>query len=132
MDYQATEKLKINAGITYNKAEDSWDWDFNERSVMTREDTNDITDPLSDAVNPTGAYSPVNYDTWTQNNKIDEYSDLSYEQYQLTLGGKYHFTETFYSNASFNYDIFKAKEDYVYGDEDGEAYYGYVGLGWTF
>lgn len=130
MDYQATEKLKINAGITYNRAEDSWDWNFNERSVVTREDNGA---PLADATNPTGAFSPQNYDTWDQNNQIDSYSDLSYEQYQVTLGGTYNFTDSFYTKASFTYDIFEADEDYLpYGDEDGEAYYSYVGLGWNF
>ena len=72
------------------------------------------------------------YDTTEQNNLIDSYSDLSYEQYQFTAGGTYNFTEAFYTTASFTYDIFDMGEEYVYGDEDGTAYYGYVGFGWTF
>ena len=76
-----------------------------------------------------GAY---NYDSWDQNNLIDSYSDLSYEQYQLTLGGTYNFTTSFYTNASFTYDVFNMDEEYVYGDEDGTAFYGYLGFGWTF
>lgn len=63
---------------------------------------------------------------------MDEYSDLSYEQYQLTLGGTYNFTETFYMKASATYDIFNAEEEYVYGDEDGKMISGYAGLGWVF
>ena len=112
MDLQATEKLMLNAGLTYNKAEASWDWDFVEREGNLN--------------------ATFNYDTWDLNNNIDSYSDLSYEQYQLTVGGTYNFTEMLYANASFTYDIFDSDEEYVYGDEDGEAYYGYAGLGWRF
>lgn len=96
---------------------------------MVRENDDSL---LSESNTGPGQYSPVNYDNWELNNKIDEYSDLSYEQYQLTLGGTYNFTDTFYTKTSFTYDIFKMDEEYVYGDEDGEAYYGYVGFGWTF
>lgn len=79
-----------------------------------------------------GVGGDYNYDTWELNNRIDEYSDLSYEQYQMTVGGTYNFTETFYGNASFTYDIFDAKEEFVSDDEDGTAYYGYAGIGWRF
>jgi hypothetical protein len=34
--------------------------------------------------------------------------------------------------ASLTYDKFKSEEKYVYGDEDGEAYYGYIGFGHRF
>jgi len=131
MDYRATEKLQLNAGVTYNKAEDKWDWGtFVERQTLTME--NNVNTPLNEGTDLTGAYAPVNYDTWEQNENIDSYSDLSYEQYQFTVGGLYDFTETFFTRASFTYDIFDMKETYVYGDEDGTAYYGYVGFGWTF
>jgi hypothetical protein len=50
----------------------------------------------------------------------------------LTLGGTYNFTDAVYTTASFTYDIFEADEEYVYGDEDGTAYYGYVGFGVKF
>ena len=129
IDYLATEKLKLNAGFTYNKAEDSWDWSFSERTLMTREDT---LATLADSASGPGAYAPVDYDTWDQNNNIDEYSDLSYEQYQISLGGTYNFTDTFYANVSGTYDIFEMDEEYVYGDEDGTAYYGYAGIGFNF
>ena len=130
-NYQITEKLRLNAGITYNKADDTWDWSFVERmalgDVTIRGTT---TTPLN-----TGAA----YDTTDQNNNIDSYSDLSYEQYQITAGGTYNFTEAFYTTASFTYDIFESDnyvfnsgEEYVYGNEDGTAYYGYVGVGWNF
>ena len=116
VNYQATKKLLVNAGVTYNKAEDTWEWDFGDRPQLvwsgSAHDNYDNTDEINDL--------------------IDTYSDLSYEQYQLTVGGTYSFTETFFTRASFTYDIFDAQEEYVYGDEDGDAYYGYVGLGWTF
>ena len=79
-----------------------------------------------------GMYGSVNYDNWELNNEIDGYSDLSYEQYQFTAGGTYNFTKAFYTNVSATYDIFDMGETYVYGDEDGTAYYGYVGVGFTF
>ncbi|MCK4508975.1 MAG: hypothetical protein KAU27_10550 [Desulfuromonadales bacterium] len=63
---------------------------------------------------------------------IDGYSDLSYEQYQLTVGGTYLLTEALYTTASFTYDKFNSDEEYVYGDEDGKAYYSYVGVGYRF
>jgi hypothetical protein len=130
MDYQATEKLKLNAGITYNKAEDTWEWGtFTERAPLLAENSGAL---LSESVLAPGAYAAVDFDTWEQNNNIDSYSDLSYEQYQITIGGKYDFTDMLYANASFTYDIFDMGETYVYGDEDGTAYYGYVGIGWRF
>ena len=94
MDYQATEKLSLNAGVTYNNAEDSWDWDdFTERATVLREDN--LT-PINESAAPPGQYAPVNYDTWEQNNNIDSYSDLSYEQIQVTVGGTYNFTPSCY------------------------------------
>ena len=130
MDYQATEKLALNAGVTYNNAEDSWDWDdFTERATVLREDN--LT-PINESAAPPGQYAPVNYDTWEQNNNIDSYSDLSYEQFQVTVGGTYNFTPSCYTTASMTYDKFISDEDYVYGDEDGEAYYGYLGFGYRF
>ncbi len=120
-DFQATEKLKLTASILYNKAEDTWDWSFVDRmaldNVLIRGGAVDTGDA---------------YDTADQNNLVDTYSDLSYEQYQLTAGGTYNFTEAFYTTASFTYDIFDMGEEYVYGDEDGTAYYGYVGFGYNF
>ena len=123
MNYQATKKLLLNFGATYNNAKDEWQWNFEDRPSLEFTPT-----PTSN----TGAATNTGYDTADQNDLIDSYSDLSYEQYQLTVGGTYSFTERLYTNASFTYDIFKAEEEYVYGDEDGTAYYGYVGVGWKF
>ena len=66
------------------------------------------------------------------NDDIDTYSDLSYEEYQFTVGGTYNFTPTCYTTAQLTYDVFESDEQYVYGDEDGSAYYGYLGFGYRF
>ena len=105
--------MSLNSGITYNHSKDRWDWDFGERPTLVG--------------GPSGAY-----DTWDQNDDMVDYSDLKYEQYQFTVGGTYNFTEAFYTTATGTYDKFNSKEEYVYGDEDGEAYHGYVGVGWNF
>ena len=110
--YQATEKLLLNAGFTYNHAEASWDWDFGDRPALLGN----------------GAYE--NLDGY--NNKIDSYSDLTYEQYQTTVGGTYQFTDALYATATFTYDVFNSDEEYVYGDEDGDAFSGYAGVGYRF
>jgi len=112
-----TKKLKLDAGVTYNKADFTWDWDFDARSSLTK---------LSNGAD-IGAY-----DTWVQNSGMDEYSDLAYQQYQITLGGTYNITEAVYVKVTGTYDIFDAAEEYVYGDEDGTAYSGYAAIGWTF
>jgi len=109
--------LTLNSGITYNHSKDTWDWDFGDRPTLVATSTG----------NPIGAY-----DSSDQNDDIDEYSKLKYEQYQFTVGGTYNFTEAFYTTVSGTYDKFNSKDEYVYGDEDGEAYYGYAGIGWNF
>jgi len=108
--------LTLNSGITYNHSKDRWDWDFGDRPTLEWPD----------------GVPHSNYDTSDQNNDIDDYSDLKYEQYQFTVGGTYNFTEAFYTTVTGTYDKFNSKEEYVYGDEDGEAYQGYVGVGWNF
>jgi predicted porin len=116
MDYQATEKLLVNASFTYNTAEDSWNWNFNDRPQLIW----------------MGAAKP-NYDnTNDYNDLIDSYSDLSYEQYEVSLGGTYNFSEALYTTASVTYSDFDAKEEFVYGDESGSAVYSYVGVGYRF
>ena len=121
MNVQATEKLQLNTSVVYNKAKDSWDWDFADR-------------PAVDFINANGTGAPdlAVYDSTSINGSIDEYSDLSYEQYQVTVGGTYNFTPACYLTASLTYDVFKSDEEYVYGDEDGDAYYGYIGFGHRF
>jgi len=138
MDYQATEKLQLNAGVVYNKSEDSWDWDFSERAPMLREAYIDADDNLvaasvlKDVGVESGPLAAVNYDDYALNNQIDSYSDLEYEQYEFTLGATYHFTDAFYTNVSGTYNIFESDEEYVYGDEDGKSYSGYLAFGYKF
>jgi len=115
VDYQATEQLKLNASFTYNNAKDSWDWDFADRPSLVY----------------SGGPKP-HYDTEDINDEIDSYSDLSYEQFEIALGGTYNFSERLYTTASVSYSDFNAKEMYVYGDEDGSAYSGYLGVGYRF
>ncbi len=119
----------MNAGFTYNLAKSSWDWNFSERASLLAENNSAV---LSDSALAPGAYAGVDYDTWEQNNNIDSYSDLSYQQFQFTLGGTYNHTENCYTTASVTYDIFDSNEKYVYGDEDGDAYYAYLGFGYRF
>ena len=79
-----------------------------------------------------GSPKPSYDNTDGYNNLIDSYSDLSYEQYSTMVGGTYQFTDALYTTASFTYDVFESDEEYVYGDEDGKAYYSYVGIGYRF
>jgi len=114
MNYQATKKLTLNAGIIYNRAESDWQWDFSER------DNSEFGAGAS-----AYAYSDIE-------NDIDSYSDLSYTQIQYTAGGRYNFSETFYTSAQITFDDFNADEEYVYGDESGDVVRAYIGLGWVF
>lgn len=134
MDYQATEKLQLTAGLSYNKSEDDWDLDFSERAPMFLEgaDTTDPANALNLSVVESGPAAAVNYDDFALNNLIDGYSDLAYEQYEFTLGATYNFTDAFYTKASVTYNIFESDEEYVYGDEDGKSYSGYLAVGYTF
>ncbi|MBN2644889.1 MAG: hypothetical protein JXR59_05380 [Desulfuromonadaceae bacterium] len=123
--------MKLDASVVYNKSDDEWDWNFGERAQLYPE--NNLTTPLSETgIETPGAYASVNYDTWVMNNLIDGYSDLSYEQYEFTLGATYNFTEAFYTKVQASYDIFESDEEYVYGDEDGDAFSGYVAIGYKF
>ncbi len=63
---------------------------------------------------------------------VVSYSDLEYTQLDLTVAGTYNFTDRLYTTASLTFSDFEADEEYVYGDESGDAYYGYLGLGYRF
>ena len=116
-DYQVTEQLKLDASVVYNYAEYSWDWNFSDRITMLK----------TDNVSPLGMYN-----TEDQNNLIDTYSDLTYEEIKVTVGGTYSFTDALYASASVTYSDFDAEEEYVYGDESGSAVYSYLGVGYRF
>ena len=123
-DFQATEKLKLNASFTYNKAEDDWTWTFVERMSLGEVTINGGT---ASELNTSTAY-----DTVYQNNEITEYSNLSYQQYEFVLGATYNVTDNFYLKCSGAYEVLDADEEYVNGLEDGDQLSGYVGLGVTF
>ncbi len=110
--------------MTYNNAKESWDWDFTERPTL-------VLTGMTGAVAGDQTLATT-YDTWEQNNVIDDYSDLSYEQYEVTVGGTYSFTDNCYGTASLTYNKFESDELYVYGDEDGDAYFSYIGVGYRF
>ncbi len=129
-DYQVTEKLNVNAGFTYNYADDSWDWDFTERTSVKAFNNGAVL--ANNQSNKPGMYAAQNYDNSQLNNEIDGYSDLSYEQYSFTLGATYDFTDALYTTVSGTYDVFNSDEDYVYGDEDGKAYSGSLAVGYKF
>jgi len=73
-----------------------------------------------------------NYDNYELNNEIDSYSDLEYEQYELTLGATYDFTDALYTKVQGTYSVFNSDEETVYGDEDGKSYSGYLAVGYKF
>ncbi len=113
--------------------DEDWKWTFKQRPEVTIVKGGLAGTPLADSPAGTpGMFAAQNYDNYELNNKIVSYSDLGYEQFIFNVGGTYNFTDAFYTTASATYDIFNMKDKYVYGDEDGESYYGYVGLGWNF
>lgn len=131
MDYQATDKLNINFGALYNQAEESWTWPFTERAPMTGENLPGT--PLNSTGNEVpGMFASVEYDDYLLNNLITSYSDLEYQQYELTLGGTYDFTKQLYTTTSLTYEIFESDQMYVYGDEEGEAFRGHLAVGYKF
>ncbi len=64
--------------------------------------------------------------------RITEFSDLHYQQVEVNLGGTYQFNPALYVAASAGWQLFEDKTPYVYGDQDGTAYRGYLGLGYKF
>ena len=63
---------------------------------------------------------------------ITGYSDLHYVQTEFSLGGTYRFSAELYTTAQLAWQTFEDKDPYVYGDQDGSAYRGSVGLGYRF
>lgn len=120
-DYQATEKLNLNLGAMYNLAESSMN-DF------------DLTLPFApDPLLGNGTTLLNFYSAFPGRiGLIENYSDLEYEQIELSLGGTYNITDNLYTTALAVADIFDSEEDYVYGDEGGTVYSGYLGVGYKF
>lgn len=131
MDYQATKKFRLNAGAVFNHAKNDWSWRFTEREQLLAKDP--TQGPLAETgIEEPGGTGSVSYDNWELNNQIDSYSELEYQQYEVTLGGTYAFTEQFYTTASVTYDKFESEKTYVYGDEDGDVLRGYFAMGYNF
>ena len=64
--------------------------------------------------------------------EMTEYSDLHYQQTEVSVGGTYRFTPQLYAALEAAYEYYKDKDPYVYGDLDGEAWRGYLGVGYKF
>ena len=113
-DYAATENLNLNGSLMFNDASADW----TELSLT-------MPEYVDDAV-------VLNLYTFEGVNVMQNYSDLSYQQLELTLGGTYYFTPALYTTASATFDKFIDDDPYVYGDQDGTAYRGYLGMGYNF
>jgi long-subunit fatty acid transport protein len=85
-DYQATEKLSIDASITYNQAEASME------SIS-------LTEPFT----PTGVLEAFYSDFEDRIGLVENYSDLEYTQIDISIGGSYDFTDRLYATASATY-----------------------------
>lgn len=112
-DWQTTDKLNLNGDLTYNLSEDTWDWNFSDRPLLKGKGRNC-------------------YDTTSQNNKIDSYSDLEYDTLEWNFGGTFNVNDSCYVKANLGAEYFMQDQEYVYGDEEGDVYRGYVGFGYTF
>lgn len=113
-DYAATEKLDLRAAVSFSDAKAEW-------SSLYINYPAGVTDPvLLEMYDPTALSS------------MTDYSDLHYQQTELSLGGTYQVTPQFYVAAQAAYEIFKDKDPYVYGDLDGESWNGYLGVGYKF
>ena len=117
----------MNFGATYNYAEGGMS------GIVLTAPFAPAGGPLAGFYNPTTATANTAGDGWESRiGLVETYSDLEYTQYDLTVGCKYDFTERLYTTASLTYSDFDADEEYVYGDESGSSYYGFVGVGYRF
>ncbi|MDT8441621.1 MAG: hypothetical protein RQ723_08165 [Desulfuromonadales bacterium] len=113
-DYQATEQFGLNAGLMFSDAKAEW-------SGLSLQTPANVNDPVL-----TNIYS------LEATNVITSYSELHYRQLEASLGGTYQFTPALYVAASVGYVMFDDRSPYVYGDQDGDAYRGSLGLGYRF
>lgn len=112
-DYQATDKLNLNGGLLYSDAQSQWkNLNLTAPSV--------IDDP--------SVFALYTFDI----GHMTRYSDLRFKQAELSLGGKYQFTPALYMTASAGVQGFIDEDPYVYGDMDGTAYRGSMGVGYKF
>jgi len=113
-DYQATEALELNASINYSDAQVDWEG-------LSLDYQTTITDVVLNTMYDISAV-----------NVITTYSDLHYVQTDINLGGTYQFTPALYVAAQAGWQKFEDKDPYVYGDQDGEAWRGNLGVGYKF
>ena len=114
-DYAATEKLDLRAAVSFSDARADWS------SLSVGYPAGVVTDQILLEL-----YDPASLST------ITDYSDLHYQQTELSLGGTYQITPQFYVAAQADYEIYKDKDPYVYGDLDGDTWSGYLGVGYKF
>ncbi|HAD05189.1 MAG TPA: hypothetical protein DEB35_13030 [Desulfuromonas sp.] len=114
-DFEATEKLELTAGASYSDARAEWS------DLSVNYPAGVVTDPVMLEL-----YDP------SLLTKMTSYSDLHFSQIDLSLGATYRFTPALYATAQGNWQQFEDKDPYVYGDQDGTAWRGSVGLGYRF
>ncbi len=104
----------MNAGLLFSDTQSDW-------TGLSLQTPAIVNDPVMEQIYSLEA-----------TNVITSYSDLHYQQFEVNISGTYQFTPELYVVASLGYQIFNDKSPYVYGDQDGEAYRGSLGLGYRF
>lgn len=66
------------------------------------------------------------------NSVLPGYSNLEYQQIDVSLAANYNFSDALYGVAKVAYQQFTDNEPYVYGDQDGDMYSGNIGVGYKF
>lgn len=123
-NYAASDKLNLYLNAIYNLAEAEMD------GVYLTTDNSNLTPDTTLAENAALIKYYTNFEGRIA--KVENYSDLEYTQIELALGGQYDFSEEFYMTAQAGVDFFDDAEEYVYGDQDGTVYSGYLGFGYKF
>lgn len=72
------------------------------------------------------------YDNFALSPLIKNYSDLASKTIELELGTRYDITRSLNLTARVGTRVYVDDEPYVYGDLDGEIYYGTAGVGYSF
>ncbi|PLX98875.1 MAG: hypothetical protein C0623_11075 [Desulfuromonas sp.] len=121
------KKLSLNFAAAFSQAEESMDG-FNWQTPTG-------FDPAASDAATTYTNGALNtfYTNWTElNAMLPTYSDLDYTQLNVSLGGTYNFSDNLYMMAKAQYEKFDDDQPYVYGDQDGTAITGNIGVGYNF
>jgi len=113
-DFEVSDNLDLYANLGFSDAKAEW-------TGLNLTTPGYVTDVVM-----------VNLYSFEGTNVMTEYSKLHYQQVDLQVGGTYNFTPSLYASAMAQYQMFEDKDPYVYGDLDGTAYRGYLGLGYNF